>query len=109
MMKVAATIPVIPSIVVEDAGGAKSPPSIKEISLTFAHVQIYAAIIQLHEPFAPEGTISLKRCMSSVNNIARIARMIVDADVRHLQILEVSPSSCPSSNRLGLSGSRTRG
>jgi len=85
----AENVAVIPAIVVGEVGGLKSPPSLLELNLAYIHIQMHAAIIQLHEPFAPEGMISHTRCMDSLDGMMRLVRLIEDADPRHMQPCEI--------------------
>ncbi|KDQ07874.1 hypothetical protein BOTBODRAFT_38435 [Botryobasidium botryosum FD-172 SS1] len=82
-------VAVIPALVWENAGGRKSLPSLLELNLAYIHMQMHAAFIQLHEPFAPEGTISHKKCMDSLGSIVQLVRLIEHDDPRHMQPFEI--------------------
>ncbi|KDQ07872.1 hypothetical protein BOTBODRAFT_38433 [Botryobasidium botryosum FD-172 SS1] len=83
-------VPMIPSMALLDAGRTDISLSIKDLALQYVHMQLYGIIIQLHEPFAPEGTISHKRCMGALQSMMRVVRLIGDTDPRSLQAVEVS-------------------
>jgi len=83
-------VPMIPSMILMDAGSSDLSLSIKDLHLVYVHMQLYGIIIQLHEPFAPEGTISHKRCMGALHSMMRVVRLIESIDPRSLQAIEVS-------------------
>lgn len=93
LVQFSGSLPIIPSILIEDAGcgPVMSSPTVRELTLAYVHVQTYSAAIRLHQVFAPEKTISYERCIAGLNNIMRIVRLVEDVDPRHLHALEVSP------------------
>ena len=93
LVRFCGSLPIIPSLLIEDdgCGGARPPPTTLELTLAYVHVQAYSATIRLHQVFAPERTISYERCMGALDHIMGIVRLVEDVNPRDLHALDVSP------------------
>ncbi|KDQ10711.1 hypothetical protein BOTBODRAFT_488559 [Botryobasidium botryosum FD-172 SS1] len=88
----AASVPLVPSLGTEPgpAGGAVSGSlSLREASTIWINMLNLTALMQLHAAFALDDPVARQKCLSSLEKIIRLARLVEDSDPRYLQAVEI--------------------
>jgi len=84
----AASMPPMPSLDAELTGGIASL-SLREVLTIWVKMQTLTALIQLHFVFALDDPVARQKCVSSLEKMVRLARLIEDSDPRYLHAVEV--------------------